>query len=166
MTRRRKALLALLVAALAGSTALLSYRTPPAPDQDFHLQLMRHAEVYPTERLAGYPMFDPATDRWLLAGRPVSRVAALLTDTDPEGVGPDSIGKYLMFRLPDDAGSDAFRKAIASLAADGICQVAVADDATPTHSDLRESLVYRVMQVRDASGRMRTCVDRFNPRIA
>ena len=110
-------------------------------------------------------MFDPASERWLLDGRPVASAATLLTDPDPEGFGPDSVGKYLVIRLPDNAGSGVFRKAIASLAAEGICQVAVADEDTPNNSGLRDAAVYRVVEVRDARGQMQTCIDRFNPRV-
>ena len=101
------------------------------------------------------PVFGPG-ESWQVDGRPVTSVAPFLIDFDPEGIGPDSPGKFILIQLPQGADAETTRKALLALASEGICQLSA---LTP---DMRQGLIYRILAVRDDAGVATRCRDRFN----
>lgn len=157
-SRKRVALL--LLALLLAIANVIWFSTKAAPEiDDFKIELTSHALNYEAKAEQNYPIFGMPGARWSLDGRPLKSVTSYMIDVDPEGIGPDSIGKYLAFRMADGAGSDAVRHALLALTSEGICQFAILD-RTNRQGHVWQALVYKVRTVRNDDGKLVNCEQR------
>lgn len=129
MVRKRAILLLLVIALAVGNIIWIAAQTNQEIE-DFRVDLTLHAIDYGTESDEKNPLFEPTASRWSLHGRPLHSLAPYLVDTDPSNAGPDGIGEFLPFRLPAGSGSEEVRRAFLALASRGICQVAILYQAT------------------------------------
>jgi hypothetical protein len=155
---RRKMLLSILVCALLANFAALFFiqRTEKF---DFVLEPLNTNGTLGGGSYPGpLPVFDGSN--WSIDGEPVSTLTVHLLDTD-KWERFHTVGKVMLIEIPDNAGSDSFHRAIASLAEQGICQVAVFDRSAPK---IEQGLATAVLvrQYRDAKGESRVCIDRVN----
>lgn len=146
------------------------YSQIPNP-ADFTLQLWGTTDhEYVDGLVPELPIFDPETGFWLLEGNRIDDFAYLVQGLE---IGPHGSSPFVVVRLPTDATADTYRRAIASLVEQGICQIGVfspfpAEEYLPPNladADwLREGFyapIYRVLSVKPDYLATRPCIDRF-----
>lgn len=164
MSKRRTALLAVLVLTATANVVFWSWRYRSAEVELFKLEPTGFALFADKKFTDTLPAFDPINDRWVLGGRPIDSLAPYLADSDPDGLAIDHYnGKYLLLSLPANASAKTYHQAIISLAKEGICQVGFLDEsrrvAGTGQFDIR---VDRIVQVTAIDGSVIPCRDRIN----
>ena len=157
-TRKRPFLIGIAFALAAANLVWIFNRSQPEI-RDFEIELTSHSLAFEKGDVEDFPLFDHDAMGWSLHGPPSPTVHPYLIDSDPEQIGPDEIGKYLAFRLPEDANMEALRSAFLDLASQGICQVAIVDTSHP-QGQFYEAVVYRVLKVRTNKDRIVNCKHR------
>lgn len=150
----------LLVATLAIANVVWFTARAHSGGEDFRVELTSHTNEYEASSAWALPLFEPKASWWSLDGQPLRSLVPHLVDSDPEGLGPDEIGKYFEFRLRDGSGSNEVRRAFQILASQGICQVAVADYSAE-QVGLWHAPIYRIKTVKLDSGAVIGCTNRF-----
>lgn len=115
------------------------------------------------------PQLDVASDQWTFVGERIFDFLPYMQalELDAHGSHP-----YVIVRLSEGASVDDYRAAISSLAARGICRVGVLspgpeenllppDKIAGNREPVTYVPVYRIMAVKDKSGVVQTCKDRF-----
>lgn len=109
------------------------------------------------------PYYDQAQAAWIKNGVEVRDIATELVDDDPDDVGPDSVGRYVVVRLEKKAGTTAYIETIRALASKGICFVALVDATNPRQADgVFWADISRIIKVKNDRGQPVNCHDRFN----
>lgn len=124
---RKRSFLIAIALALATANLVWIFSRTQAGIEDFELELTQHALDFKAGDRKNFPLFEQDAIGWSLHGQTLPSVHPYLIDGDPERIGPDGIGEYLPFRLPEDATPEVSRSAFANLASQGICQVAIID---------------------------------------
>ncbi len=114
------------------------------------------------------PVFEPETGQWDLGGELLGDFASQIQGFE---VGPHGSSPFVIVDLPENATVDVYRKAIASLARQGICRVGIYSPApaenllppygNPNWPPTRFVAVFRVSSVKQHSGVLEPCKDRF-----
>ncbi len=178
LSRTRLFLLVILAAILViyaarfASMQFWATENPDAPDlMDFTLEVYGEPGGVEFEENSNpiLPMFEPETGEWRLDGERLYDFASLVQGLE---VGPHGSSPFVVANLPESATVDVYRKAIASLAAQGICRVGIYSPApspsqpsrnTTTHylSRKGDTSVYHVLNVKQNSGASEPCRNRF-----
>ena len=105
------------------------------------------------------PRFEELDGSWFFNGKQERSIANHILDT---GRGPDSIGKYIVIRLKEQANTESFRHALIALTNEGICNVGVFGGSNDEmFSKGYQIRIFSVDWVRDDSGNRRVCKSRF-----
>ncbi|ATW04812.1 hypothetical protein [Sphingorhabdus sp. YGSMI21] len=109
------------------------------------------------------PYYDRAQTAWIKDSAVVKDITTELVDDDPQNLGPDSVGKYVVVRLERETGSTAYIETIKALASRGICLVALVDATNPRQEEgVFWADISRIIRVKNARGQSVNCHDRFN----
>lgn len=158
VSTRRKALLAVAASAVVANLVLFIFSQEPERVQFVLEPLNANGTLGGDRVVRPLPSFNGKA--WSAGGQPVNRLADFLLDTY-KWDAPHSSGKIMLITLPDNAGSEAFRLSVSSLAEEGICQVAVFQSGAPVSAQGLATAV-RVRRYLDASGQPHKCIDRVN----
>lgn len=156
---RKRSFLIAIALALATANVVWIFSRTQAGTEDFELEFTSHVLDFTEGDLKNFPLFEHDAIGWSLHGQPLPSVHPYLIDSDPEQIGPDGIGEYLPFRLPEHATPQVTRSAFANLASQGLCQVAILDLTHQTGQSY-EALVYRIRKVRTDEGHVVDCDQR------
>lgn len=156
---RKRPFLIVIAFGLAAANLVWIFNKSQPEIRDFEIELTSHALAFDKGYVEDFPLFDHDAMGWSLHGQPLPTVHPYLIDSDPEQIGPDGIGKYLAFRLPEDANMKASRSAFLNLASQGICQVAIVD-TSHRQGQFYETVVYRIRKVRTNEDRIVDCKHR------
>lgn len=124
--------------------------------------------VYQDNAQVTLPMFEPKSSEWTIGG---DRIPDLAKHVSKLEVGPHGSHPSLFVKLPADANVEIYRRAVASLAEQGMCQVGIYAPAAAKEYLLPDEIrpsehyvsVYRVVSVKRDNGTLLICRDRFPP---
>lgn len=158
--KRRTVLITAALAVLLADGAWFIHRSR-AETPAFLLEPTQTAFADDRYALASLPIFDPTSRRWLFRGKAQPSLQSFVQDADPQRIGADSIGKFIVVRLPNHASAATLRQALLSLTAQGICKVAVVGmNQPPTSARFIDATVFRIRQVQGDDGSVHTCRER------
>lgn len=110
-----------------------------------------------------FPAFDPVRRKWLFRGKLLSSLKNFIQNSDPERLGPDSIGNFVAIRFPENMVASSLRPAFLSLSNQGICKfAALGFGQSALNSGFPEGTVYVIASVQDDQGRARLCREKIN----
>jgi hypothetical protein len=175
--RTRTLLLAIFAVAISAQGLgyfLTSGRFLSAPahsiGSDFLLQVYGEpgGVEFPKDARPKLPEFDPIRGSWTFDAQPLVEFARHVKGLE---VGPHGSSPFVIIAFPSEPTVSDYHKALASLAARGICRVGV---YAPRSSYEQASLgfeteqtenafvpVYRVLNVKSDTGENFDCIDRF-----
>lgn len=182
VSRTRGLLLVILAAILLlhGARHLVSESWPvkqmsASEPTDFTLQVWGTDDfLFVDDETPELPMFGPETGQWTLNGQPLADFVEVMRGLE---VGPHGSNPFVVVNLPPNATVDHYRRAIASLVEQGICQVGVyepgpaaeyipANAANPDWPPQGYVSVYRVLSVEPDDLPAKGCEDRFPPWVS
>lgn len=106
---------------------------------------------------ARLPLFEPATGTWRVDGQSRLSVASLAGARGDWLVGP---GHAVAVRLPAGADAAVMRRALAALAGEGLCYVALFTGDVAAGGDSKSVDVLQILSVSDGHGRAIACRNR------
>ncbi|MCJ2185956.1 hypothetical protein MTR66_03905 [Novosphingobium sp. 2638] len=136
---------------------------PSPPKPDFELGATLASIGVGRAEWDTVPQFDSARKQWLVKGKPVRDLVPLLRT--PLGDTSSIAGQpVLVARLSREAGAQDVRRALLSLARQGICNVAIWGGGeaivSGTSGGMVDIPVHAIVSVGDGEGRRLTCTQR------
>lgn len=129
---------------------------------DFESAPTLHVSIIDHKEAEALPHFDEGKNSWIKEGNVVSDIASLAVDSDPQGVGPDGIGHFILIQITPAANASTYVVSIKELAASGICHVGVYQaEEPPTASETVEIEIFQIVAVKHELTGLHNCRDRL-----
>jgi hypothetical protein len=125
ISNKRIILFIALITVILGNAVWYHRTNPRDVPVDFtsaptlHIAILDHAEA------EALPYFDKETGTWIKDGEVIRNIALSAVDSDPEGIGDDSIGHFVLIKVGPTANAATYVDSIKNLAASGVCNVGV-----------------------------------------
>lgn len=130
---------------------------------DFESAPTIHVSITDLKESEAFPYFNEEKDSWIKEGVVVSDIASLAVDSDPQGVGPDGIGHFILIQITPAANASTYVVSIKELAAAGIYHVGVYQaEGPPTASETVEIEMFQIVAVKHELTGLHNCRDRFS----